>query len=142
MIAVLLDIIAHPIFGCHEPARVAAIAQARVAHRLLQRGVQPGNRIRHRRGVMGKVGKFVAGYAQVAEQGVAENLGKLVGAGADSAARSEGADVDLVNLCQLEKQCGGDRPLVALEVVEIARADAKRRRHVGLRQQLVAAKAA
>ena len=54
----------------------------------------------------------------------------------------EGADVDFVELGQLEQQRRGHRPLVALEMVQIARADRQARRHVGLRQFMVAAQAA
>ena len=41
-----------------------------------------------------------------------------------------------------QEERGGDRALVALEVVEVRRADRQARRHVGLRQPAIAAEAA
>jgi hypothetical protein len=43
---------------------------------------------------------------------------------------------------ELEQQSGGNRPLVALEMIEVARADRQARRHVGLRHLMVAAEPA
>ena len=142
MVAMLLDIVANPIFGRDQAACIAALAQARVAHRFLERGIEAGDGIGEGRRIMGQFGKLVARHSKVAEQGVAENLGELVGPGSNAPGGSEGADVDLVDFRQLEQQARGHRPLVALEVIEIARTDAKRRGHVGLRQFMVAAKAA
>ena len=54
----------------------------------------------------------------------------------------EAANIDLILLGEFEQQRGGHRPLVAFQVVEIAGADRKAQRHVGLRQLMVAAKPA
>ena len=92
--------------------------------------------------VVGQFGQLVTRHAEVAEQGVGKDFGQFVRPGARAPARGEGAHVDLVGLGQLEQQRRGHRPLVALEMVEIGRADREARRHVGLRQFVVAAKAA
>jgi hypothetical protein len=142
MVAVLLDIVAHPIFRSHQRAGIARAGEARVAARFLQRRVEAGDRIGDRRRIMGKVGQLVARDSKVAKQGVGENLGKLVRAGVGAAARREVADVDFICFGQLEQQSRGDRALIALEMIEIAGADPERRGHRGLRQGAVAAEPA
>ena len=87
MVAVLLDIVAHPIFGRDQRAGVAVAGQARVAAGFLQRRVEPGDGVGDRRRIVGQLGQLVARHAEVAEQRVGENLGQLVGAGARAAAR-------------------------------------------------------
>ena len=142
MVAVLLDIVAHPIFRRDQRARIAVAGQARVAPGFLQRGIEPGDGVGDRRRVVGQLGQLVARHVEVGEQRIGEDLGQLVGPGARPAARGEGCARRLVNVGQLEQQRRGHRPLVALEMVQIARADAEARRHVGLRHGAVAAQAA
>ena len=142
MVAMRLDIFAHPGFRRDQRPRVAFGGERRVAANVLQRRVEPGDRIGDRRGVVGEFGELVARHAEVGEQRVGEDFGQLVRPGAMAAARREGAHVDLVGLGQLEQQRRGHRPLVALEMIEIGRADRERRGHVGLRQAMVAAEAA
>ena len=142
MVAMLLDVVAHPIFGSHEGAGIAIARQRRVAVDFLERTVEPRDRIGDRGGVQGDFGELVARDPEVAEHRIRKNLGEIVGAGARPAGRSESADVDLVMLGEAKEQSGGDRALVALEVVQIGRADRQARRHVGLRQSAVAAETA
>ena len=124
MVAVLLDIVAHPILGRDQRARVAGAGQAGVAAGFLQRGVEPGDGVGDRRRIVGQLGQLVARHAEVAEQRVGEDLGQLVGPGARRRRpAAKAADVDLISLGQLEQQRRGHRPLVALEMVQIARAD-------------------
>ena len=68
MVAVLLDIVAHPIFGRDQRARVAVAGQARVAAGFLERGVEPGDGVGDRRRIVRQLGQLVARHAKVAEQ--------------------------------------------------------------------------
>ena len=79
MVTVLLDVVAHPIFGRDQCARIATSSTARVAVDFLERGVQPGHRIGDRRHVMRQFGQLIARDSKVTEQGVGENLGQFVG---------------------------------------------------------------
>ena len=102
---------------------------------LLQRRVQPRNRIRDRRCVVGKFCQLIAWHAEVAEQHIRKDFHERIGTGLCFAAvRRETPHIHLVQVSELEQQGCGHRPLVALEVVQVAWAYCQTQRHVGLRQ--------
>ena len=73
---------------------------------------------------------------------VGKDFDEIVGTGARRTGGGEGADIDLILFGKPQEKRGGDRALVALDVIEIGRTYREARRHVGLRQPAVAAEAA
>jgi hypothetical protein len=142
MVAVLLDIVAHPIFGRDQRPRVAAIGEAGMPLRLFHRGVQPRDRVGDRGRIVRQLDELIARHSKVAEHRVREDFTEGIGTGASPAARGEGPDIDVVQLGELQQQSRGDWPLIALEVIEVARADPETLRHVRLRHFALAAEAA
>ena len=141
MVAVLLDIVAHPVLGRDERASIAPF-HVWMPLGFLHRRVEPGDRVGDGGRVVGEFNQLVARHAEVAEKGVGENLTEGVGARASAAAGRESPHVDVVKLGQLQQQRCGHRPLVALQMIEIAGADPEALRHVCLGRLMVAAQAA
>ena len=104
------------------------------------RGVEPRNPFRDRRGIVGKLHQLVSADAEVGEHRVGEDLAKLGRAAAALAAlRREALHVDVERLGQPQQDSGGDRPLVALEMIEIGARDAELARHLALVEPTLAA---
>ena len=79
MVAVLLNIIAHPVFGRRQRPRIVRPLQRGHPVRLLHCSVEPGNRFGHRRRVMGQFDQLVTRNAKVLQSSVGEDLGQFVG---------------------------------------------------------------
>ena len=77
-----------------------------------------------RRRIVGKLDQFGAADAEVGEHRVGEDLAELVGAGRVAALGRECLHVDVERFGQPQQDAGGDRPLVALEMVEVGGGDA------------------
>ena len=90
------------------------------------------------RRVLGHLADLVARDGEVAEHRVGEDLGQILHAAGVGLA-GEAADIDVVGLRQTQEDLRGQRPLVALEMVEIARGDAEILGHPRLGQAEVAA---
>jgi hypothetical protein len=82
----------------------------------------------------------VARNTAVAEHLVGEDLGQVVGA-AGFRVGGQGLQVEVVGLREAEQHLGGDRPLVALQQVQVARRDAEVLGHPGLGEAEVAPQA-
>ena len=135
MVALGLDMVAHPALGGQRRARLALLALAadrRVAPHVGEGGVEPGDRVGHRRRIVGDLEQLVARDAEVGEHRVGEDLGELLGAGAVRALGGEALEVDVIGLGEPKQHLRGHRPLVALEMVQIGRRDADLGRHRAL----------
>ena len=143
MIAVLLDIVANPILRRNHGAGIPSSSDLRVTVRFLEGRIQTGNGIGDGRRIIGQLDQLVPGHSQVAKQHIGKYLDQRVRPGLRAASLGrEAAHVDFILLRQLQQQCGRNRPLVALQVIEVAGADGQARRHIGLRHLMVAAEAA
>ena len=95
MVALRLDVIAHPGLGRDQHPRVGAFLALWMAVELAQRGIEAGDALGDRRRIVGQLNQLVAADPEVGEHPVGEDLGQLVGAGRLAALRGEGFDVDI-----------------------------------------------
>ena len=104
---------------------------------LVRKGpVEPQEGLSRAGRVVDHVEEFVTGHLKTLEQGVGENLGQFGFAG--WAVLTELAQIDVVGLGQAKQKLGRNRPLVALDVIQIAGRDPQIGRHGGLGQVSVA----
>ena len=139
VVAVGLDVVAHPV-GRDRPPLGGAASPASAAPRL---AACAG---RHRRGraavtasaragrVLGQVGDLVARHGQVAEQRIGEDLGQVRLVGRVRPRRRRRAGRGRRFRPGAAAPARGHRPLVALQVVEVAGRDAEVLGHLGLGQ--------
>ncbi len=139
MVAVRLDDLAHPVDRA-RPERPVAITlgdtrgdEALAAPRLDIGAIEPLQGVGDARRELGEVLHFLARQFDVAEQRVAEDLVEL-GEGAAVVAAGEVLQVDIEGFRQAQQHLRGDRPLVALDQIDIARRHAELGGDLGLRQ--------
>ncbi len=136
-VVLALDEVANPDRGCKDlgfgSGLLAAVERPHAGEpaSLVPGAVEPDHRIGDARRVLGHLVDLMAGNGQIAEDLVGEHLGEIAGAGRLAVGR-EGADVDVEGLGQAQQELGGERPLVALEVIEVAGRDAEILGHPGL----------
>ena len=127
MVALRLDVVANPGFRSDQRPRVAPAfpvgSVRRPPLKLAQSGVEADDALRNRRRVVGQLDQFGTPDPEVGEHRVGEDLGKLVRAGRVAALRRERLHVDVEGLGQPQEDSGGDRPLIALEMVEVGGGD-------------------
>jgi hypothetical protein len=141
MVALRLDIIAHPYLGRNQAARIApAILSGRPALQLAKRGVEAGDAVGHRRRIIGKLDQLDAADPEVGERRVAEDFCQLLGACTVAALGSERLDVDVKGLRESQQYAGGDRALVALQMGVLGRRDTQLGGHRALAEPPLAAK--
>ncbi len=99
---------------------------------------QPDHGVGDARGVLGDLVDLVARDGQVAEHRIGKDLGQIAGVGGVGVGR-EAADVDVESLRQAQQELGGERPLVALEMVQVAGRDAEILGHARLGEAKLAA---
>ena len=141
MVALRLDVIAYPGLRRDQHPRVGPALALGMAVKLAQRGVEAGNAFGDRRRIVGQLDQLGAADAEVGKYPVGKNFGQLVSAGRFTAFRSEGLDVNVERFGQPQQDAGGDRALVALEVVQIGRGNAELFGHRALVESAVAAEA-
>ena len=140
MVALRLDIIAHPGLGRDQRARVGAPLFAfGAALHLAHGGVEARDAFGDRRRIVGQLDQLVAGDPEVGEHRVGKDFGELVGAAAVPGFGRERLHIDVEDLGQPQQYAGGHRPLIALEMVEIGSGDAELAGHLALVEPALAA---
>ena len=142
-VALALDIVAHPVRWRQRQTGVALLGPRGLtefgeAPAVGVRPVKPHDRVGDARRCLGHLRHLVARHRQVAKQRIGEHLGEIARVGRLLVGR-EAADIDVVRLGQAQQHLGRDRALIALQIVQIAWADAEILRHAGLGEALVTA---
>ena len=130
MVARPVEMLAQPIERRGHVGSAAAEPLQPIRHppQVAERAIEPRHRLGHAGIVLGDLHHLVARNTDVAHQPVGEDLvqvarRRLVGAG------DEVAHVDVVGIGEAQQHLRGERPLVALEMVEIGGRDAQLLRH-------------
>ena len=110
------------------PTLLALWAALQLAHGR----VEPRDSFGDRRRIVGELDQFVAADAEVGEHRVGEDLRELGRAAAVAAFRRKRLHVDVEAFGEPQQDAGGDRPLIALEVIEVGRRDAELVGHLAL----------
>ena len=94
--------------------------------------VEPRDAFGDGRRIVGQLDQLVAADPEVGEHRVGEDLRRAGRAAAVAAFGRERLHVDIEALGEPQQYAGGDRPLIALEVVEIGAGDAELVGHLAL----------
>ncbi len=144
MIALRLDVVAHPGFGRDQRARIAGglflWRSGRAPLKLAERGVETHHPLGDSRCVVGQLDQFGSPDPQVGKHRIGEDFAELVGAGRIAAFGRERLHVHVEGLGQPQQDSGGDRPLVALEMVQVGSGDSDLVGHGGLVEAPIAPK--
>jgi hypothetical protein len=133
MIALRLDIVAHPGLGRDQRARVRApLFPVGTALHFANGGVESRDPFRDDRGIVGQLDQFVAADAEVGEHRIGEDLAQLRGAAGVAALRGKRLHIDVERLGEAQQYARRHRPLVAFEVIEIGARDAELVGHLAL----------
>src|SRR4029079_17513121 len=121
MVALGLDVVADPgLWGDQRTGvRAALLPAVGAALNFAHSGVEPGNAFRDRRRIVGKLNQLVAADPEVGEHRVGEDLAQLRRTARLAGSRRVRFRVDSERLRKAQKNARSNRPLVALEVIEI-----------------------
>ncbi len=119
MVALRLDMVAHPGLG-RDRRGLVRNRPGRMLPPFDERGVEARDGVGDRRRVVGDLEQFVARDADAGEHRVGEDLAELVDPGPVRPFGREGAQVDVIDFGEAKQHLGGHRPLVALEMIEVA----------------------
>ena len=103
-------------------------------------GVEPGHAIGERGGIIRHLDDFMPADAEIGEHAVRKDFQQLLRAAAVPIFAGELLDVDVEGFGQTQQDAGGDRPLIAFKMIEIAGRDAEFSGHGGLLQRTFAPK--
>src|SRR3954451_722963 len=120
MVALGLDVVTHPSLGRDQGTRVGSplLALGPALH-VTDGGVEPRNSFGDRRRIVRQLYQLVAADTKVGEHRVGEDLAELGRAAGVAALGRTGPYVAVERLGKAQQDTGGDRSLVAFEVVEV-----------------------
>ncbi len=138
VVALGLDIVADPGLGRDQHAGIGPGVARRMPPKFAERGVEPGDSLGDRGRIVGQFDQFGAADAEVGEHRIGKYLAELARSTRLRCVGRERFDIDVERFGQAQQDAGGDRPLVALEMVEVGAGDAELVGHLALVEAAVA----